>query len=215
MVQRSELTPGTIALCRDGRIAIVTELKPRNTKYPVIYKFKTGTNGYKGNENDFTAILGQGDLGAFNGKDEQKPRVSTGYDHDALVPDVLKGIKIGDTITIRSRRGTQQAEYLGYNPSRPKNCVSLRMNGKEYKGPLGIVVGKATPAAPARKRSEKEIMDDIRNVYCGLSPENLTCDGELPARDVRIKERRLERELKDLFKELGREVDEIEAYGLA
>jgi hypothetical protein len=63
------------------------------------------------------------------------------------------------------------------------------------------------------KRTEKEIIDDIRNVYCALSPENLTCDGELSNKQVRVKRARLDRELRDLFKELGRPVSEEEAYG--
>jgi len=41
------------------------------------------------------------------------------------------------------------------------------------------------PEAPKPKRSEAEIMDDILSVYCCLSPENLSCDGELPPAQVR------------------------------
>ncbi len=63
------------------------------------------------------------------------------------------------------------------------------------------------------KRPESAILDDIKGVYCQLSPENLTCDGELPKYLVQQKYSKLNRELKNLFKELGREVSEEEAYG--
>jgi len=208
-VELKDLVPGAVVLSNDGKIAIVTDFKSSNTKYPVIYKFKTGTRGFKGDASDFRAILGKVDLTTFLDGDNATKKATTGYDNDALVPAPLKGIKIGDMITIRSRRGTEEVEYLGYNPRRPKNCVSIRMNGKEYKGPLNIVVGKAGTSG---KRSEAEIMKDIRNVYCSLSPENLFCDGELPRNQAQAKARRLNAKLKDLFKELGREVDECEAY---
>jgi hypothetical protein len=60
-------------------------------------------------------------------------------------------------------------------------------------------------------RSEKDIITDIDNVYCDLSPENLTCDGELPAYLTREKLMGLKTKLKKLFRELGREVNETEA----
>ena len=144
MVHIDDLTPGTIALTIGGKIAIVTQLKPQNTKYPVIYKHKIGANGYKGNEHSFIAILGKVDIDTFRDNDNTEPRPRTGYDHDFMVPDQLKGIKIGDTITIRSRRGTQEAVYQGYNPKAPKNCVNITIDGKDFKGPLAIVVGKAS-----------------------------------------------------------------------
>lgn len=62
------------------------------------------------------------------------------------------------------------------------------------------------------KRPEPEIMKDILNVYIGLSPENLHCDGEISNSEAERKYRRLCRELNVLQKELGRNVDENEAY---
>ena len=80
-------------------------------------------------------------------------------------------------------------------------------------------VGKtlATPvtggvAQPAPKRTEREIVSDISGVFCRLSPENLFCDGERPVAQARRVERTLNRKLNSLFKELGRKMDEIEAY---
>ena len=61
-------------------------------------------------------------------------------------------------------------------------------------------------------RAEHEILEDIRRVYTCLSPENLTCDGELSPAVVKTKKRRLQEELRKLFAELGREVGEEEAF---
>lgn len=73
----------------------------------------------------------------------------------------------------------------------------------------------AAPVAPAAKRPEAEIMRDILGCYAGLSPENLTCDGELPRAQVERRRAELSRKLRALFTEIGREVSESEAYGVA
>jgi hypothetical protein len=218
-VELKNLTPGTVAVTLNGQLAIVTGYKPTNVKYPILYKLKLGTRGYKGNENDFRAILGVVDLSAFEALNGAGFRAPAPTGAPAWCPDVpaqLKGVKVGDMITIRTRRGTEQAEYLGYKPNRPKNCVSLRMNDREYKGPLSIVVGPvvASQQKPKAKRDDGDVIKDIRNVYCALSPENLTCDGELPRAQVNAKRARLLGELAELFEEIGREVSEEEAYGI-
>jgi len=69
--------------------------------------------------------------------------------------------------------------------------------------------GAAKPA-----RSEAEIRRDIRNIYSGLSPENLTCDGELSRAQVSQRAAALNARLRACFKELGREMSEGEAYGM-
>lgn len=61
-------------------------------------------------------------------------------------------------------------------------------------------------------RSKKEIMSDICDTYCSLSPENLTCDGEKPLAQVNKDYAALQSTLRKLFKELGREVSEMEAF---
>jgi hypothetical protein len=66
--------------------------------------------------------------------------------------------------------------------------------------------------APAVKRPESEVLKDIRGVYAALSPENLTCDGELRGRALARKASALRTKLAGLFRELGRRVSEDEAY---
>jgi hypothetical protein len=63
-------------------------------------------------------------------------------------------------------------------------------------------------------RHDRDIITDIADTYADLSPENLTCDGELPAAKVRQRKAALDKKLQDLFKELGREISEIEAYNI-
>ena len=126
------------------------------------------------------------------------------------LPSALKNVKVGDFIKMRHGRTVETVEYIGYNPRAPRRPVRIRMSGKEYRCPLSLIVGGIT-ATPAAKRSEKEIMADIASAYSELSPENLTCDGELPMREVEKRSRTIHADLKRLFAELGREVSEEEA----
>lgn len=78
----------------------------------------------------------------------------------------------------------------------------------------------ATPAAPVQREPLKynpfddnnTILEAILGVYSGLSPENLTADGELPRAAVRQRYAELQRKLKGLQIAYGREVSESEAY---
>ena len=71
----------------------------------------------------------------------------------------------------------------------------------------------ASPVAPpTTPRPEADILRDIQRVYNSMSPENLSCDGELSRTEVRIRFRHLDRKLKALFIEIGREVHEEEAF---
>ena len=79
---------------------------------------------------------------------------------------------------------------------------------------------KRTPTAdgwlPVKaKRPDAEILRDIAGCYSSLSPENLFWDGERPVAQARAAERALNAKLKNLFIELGRKVDEAEAYAKA
>lgn len=80
------------------------------------------------------------------------------------------------------------------------------------------ILGKIKADAAAReaakaKRTEVVVIRDIRTVYCQLSPECLTCDGELPQDVVERRYRELNAKLESLFRELGRRVTESQAFG--
>lgn len=61
-----------------------------------------------------------------------------------------------------------------------------------------------------------DLSNDLKQKFlrlCGaLSPENLCCDGELSAAEVRVKERGLRREWAALEREAGRKVSEDEIW---
>lgn len=61
-------------------------------------------------------------------------------------------------------------------------------------------------------RFQQEILEDLRDVECELSPENLTCDGELPRSQVTKRRRALLAKRAELVKELGREPSFAELY---
>ena len=62
-------------------------------------------------------------------------------------------------------------------------------------------------------RTKAEILKDINDVECRLSPENLTCDGELPKYAWKKKLSDLRRQRKALVRELGREPKFEELFG--
>lgn len=57
-----------------------------------------------------------------------------------------------------------------------------------------------------------ELKNKFINLACALSPENLSCDGELPATQVRKRYTQLKREWGKLERELGRTVTENEVW---
>lgn len=65
---------------------------------------------------------------------------------------------------------------------------------------------------PVSARPDAEIVNECLGVYGSLSPENLTCDGELSRTQVRRKAEQLNRALRALFTEAGREIRESECY---
>jgi hypothetical protein len=62
------------------------------------------------------------------------------------------------------------------------------------------------------KRTEEQIMQEIASCHSRLSPENLSCDGELTPAQTRARGRQIRNSLRSLFRELGREVSEEEAF---
>jgi hypothetical protein len=67
--------------------------------------------------------------------------------------------------------------------------------------------------APKPKRPVDEIIRDLRTLDGQLSPENLTCDGELRGSALRRKAARLRAQQRALVNELGRQPTSQELYG--
>jgi hypothetical protein len=66
--------------------------------------------------------------------------------------------------------------------------------------------------SPFDSGADQHIMQAINCVYGELSPENLTCDGELSRNQVAQRYAELHRKLRSLFAALGREVSEEAAW---
>jgi hypothetical protein len=133
--------------------------------------------------------------------------------------DVAAAKKLGlpeDIIGRQFKSGRTTYTVSGFNLRRRKYPVSgIGPKGGRYKFPAdavqrGLIGGGATPAKP--KRPEAEVMADILGVYSGLSPENLSCDGEASASHIRRRRADLNAKLRELETEVGRKVSESEAY---
>ena len=94
----------------------------------------------------------------------------------------------------------------------------VRSVGTKWKVPLNLCRLASGPAAntnvavAAPKRNEREIMRDLLNAYAGLSPENLTCDGEIRGSAVVARAKALRARIAKLQTELGRKVSEDECW---
>jgi hypothetical protein len=61
-------------------------------------------------------------------------------------------------------------------------------------------------------RTENEIIKDLQDVEMRLSPENLHCDGEISRSEANRKRIKLEKQQRELIKELGRTPTHKELY---
>lgn len=94
-------------------------------------------------------------------------------------------------------------------------------NGKGVKFPVETVIAEMSKRQmlatdkvfnPPPKRPDAEILEDFRRVENELSPENLTCDGELPRNVWQQKRTVLVNQRVALVRELGREPTKEELY---
>ncbi len=120
-------------------------------------------------------------------------------------------VKIG-----RSKCKVRSLETRGYRETSGEiwNVPVTLMTPEDNGRPAQIT--KLVPALPDYSSlTPAQLLTKIRDAYCGLSPENLHCDGEAPLSYVRAKYAELQRELRACFKALGREVSESEAFRMS
>lgn len=76
-----------------------------------------------------------------------------------------------------------------------------------------VVVSAPVVLAPApARRPEAEVIRDLQTVECQLSPENLTCDGEIRGSALMRRAAALHRRQKELLRELGRPLRDGELW---
>jgi hypothetical protein len=102
------------------------------------------------------------------------------------------------TIEALEERGTKRTHKAGGKWRVAKKLVRLR---------------DRTLTTPEPKRSDAEIIAELRNIESRLSPENLFMDGERSRTAARREERKLIGIRKQLIRELGREPSMDELWG--
>ena len=132
--------------------------------------------------------------------------------------------KVGDTVLFGRTNGEKTRGRITKVNSKSYKVTTLESRGTRSQYTSGgswrvphSLVWHDSPsfsktATVRTGRAEKEILNDIGSVYGALSPENLHCDGEISHSAAMAKARHLNGRLKALFKELGREVSEYEAW---
>jgi len=139
--------------------------------------------------------------------------------------------RIGMTVVFGNGNGEQTRGVI-----EKMNRVKAKVRTVEARGrtgagtvwsvPYGLMVatdgnGVAAPAPRVEQpikynifqpHVDQLILEAICGVYSALSPENLTCDGELPYTAVRQRRTQLTNRLNYLFKAYGREVSESVAF---
>lgn len=125
------------------------------------------------------------------------------------------GLAVGDKVKLNPN-ATVEYKITSFGKRGGINVERLP-DGKPFRIP-GTAVSDLTRVGVAGllqpKPSEAELIGKIVGVYNHLSPENLACDGEASLSYIRRRGAQLRRELRDLFNQLGREVEEGEAYDL-
>ena len=141
--------------------------------------------------------------------------------------------KIGMKVMFGRRNGQQTlGEIVKVNPKKLK-VKQLESRGVYKNHPIGAIwgvpkslctpvsdslvgergVGKTFTPKPVSKRSDAEIIQELQGIECGLSPENLSCDGEASRTHIMRTYRRLNRRKAECIKELGREPTFDELWG--
>lgn len=115
----------------------------------------------------------------------------------------------------RAKAKVRTTEARGNHPAGATWSVPYAMlNAIGADGQVEVrnVVEKPIPYNQFQPHIDQLILEAICGVYNGLSPENLTGDGELPVHVVRSRRDDLHRKLTYLQKAYGRTVSETVAY---
>lgn len=106
--------------------------------------------------------------------------------------------------------GIRTYRIVGLKPRSTRYPIIAESDKKRYK--FGAATIKAYLGKPTVNRNKEEILNDLRSVENGLSPENLCCDGEASATYVRQMSAKLNAEKRALLAELGYTPSDKELY---
>lgn len=102
-------------------------------------------------------------------------------------------------------RGRQKTHSIGTVWTVPKNERFVQVLDLHTEHPFLDLHTDEWVAVKTSSRPESEILADLQSIECGLSPENLSCDGELSRTAINRRYSALTRQKRALIKELGRE----------
>ena len=132
--------------------------------------------------------------------------VQRGLGTVSSVPVSQPNFNVDSKVMVRTMFGKPRfGIVIGNSPVAPDRKIVLTVSGK-----MDALITELTPVVG--KRPEADIMSDFISLYSALSPENLTCDGELSRVQVARRGSELNAMLRALSAEFGRTVSESEAY---
>jgi hypothetical protein len=131
-------------------------------------------------------------------------KVLFGRSHgEQTLGEVVKVNRVKVKVKQLESRGTYRSYPVGTIWTVPATLLSKTDSS-------AVMPKEEAPKKP--KRSDADILSDIRRLYNMLSPENLHCDGEISVSAARRRGAEFNRQLRACFVELGRRVSEEEAY---
>jgi hypothetical protein len=145
--------------------------------------------------------------------------------------------RVGMKVYFGRRNGEKTHAKVTKMNGKTAKCETLeergynRPAGQEWNVPYSLMTpvdSSVTPTVPSMPVSESVpeapilvynqfdednlILEAIFGVYNDLSPENLSCDGELPMSQINARRTRLNRKLRGLCMAMGRDISEDEIY---
>jgi len=156
----NDLKVGSLVVGMNGKMGVVVGHELNRPKHPIMYKNSPDGATYIAGADYFKAILGSVDMDAFNNAAikmpifpnipafvpaSREPLFGTDIEHIGIVPVQIAEMKLksGDQIQVRHGSRVITVEFSGFNWNRPKYPVSYTINGKKWKGPLSVIIGKA------------------------------------------------------------------------
>ena len=126
------------------------------------------------------------------------------------------GWKVGDRASFTAQAGRVVTGTVTRVNTKTVTLEGCDDGSRGYRVPPSMLraagASAAPPAPAAPRRADDAIMGDIFRAYGDLSPENLSCDGELSRSQVATRRAAVNRRLAALQAEMGRRVSEDEAW---
>ncbi|MDB4278084.1 hypothetical protein N9917_00480 [Deltaproteobacteria bacterium] len=126
-------------------------------------------------------------------------------------PTAKLPLKIGQAVAFQGYTYTSKGETTVYGVVTKVNASkgSYEVYGGGYSRTCNLTPAQVTPVA---SRDYDTLVSEVGSCYAGLSPENLSCDGEASRAHVRATAARLNRAIKALSREAGREITEADTW---